>query len=107
MRTRKRVSHEFFLEHVNNFKGAFRKEANMSGKPHRQVFGAVLWATRAIGLILIGLAILGFPQMRYFTGGLATSFGLIMSMALGLVGVVWLFGVEVFLYFFDRYLSRN
>jgi hypothetical protein len=79
----------------------------MSGKPNREVFGVVLWVTRIVGLILIALAILGLPQMRFFTGRLATSFGLIMSLALGLTGVVWLFGVQVFLHFFDRYLSRN
>ncbi len=79
----------------------------MSVKPNRQVFGVILWVTRGMGLILIALAILGLPQMRYLTGRLATSFGLIMSVALGLTGVVWLFGVQVFLHFFDRYLSRN
>ncbi len=79
----------------------------MSVKPNRRVFGAILWVTRGIGLILIALAILGLPQMRYLTGRLATGFGLIMAVALGLTGVVWLFGVQVFLHFFDRYLSRN
>jgi hypothetical protein len=79
----------------------------MSRKPNRQVFGPILWAARAMGLILIALAILGLPPLRYFTGSLATSFGLIMSVALGLAGVAWLFGVQVFLHFFDQYLSRN
>jgi hypothetical protein len=96
-----------FFEFVNLFAGAIQKEKAMSGKPNRQVFGAILWATRAMGVILIALAILGLPQMRYFTGRLATSFGLIMSVALGLAGVLWLFGVQAFLHFFDRYLSRN
>jgi hypothetical protein len=96
-----------FLEVVSVFAGTIQKEVTMSGKPNRQVFGAILWVTRAMGLILIVLAILGLPQMRYFTGSLATSFGLIMSIALGLAGVAWLFGVQVFLHFFDRYLSRN
>ena len=60
----------------------------MSVNPNRQVFGVILWVTRGIGLILIALAILGLPPMRYLTGRLAASFGLIMSVALGLAGVV-------------------
>jgi hypothetical protein len=95
------------LEFVNLLTRTFQKEATMSRKPNRQVFGAILWATRAMGLFLIALAILGLPQLRYFTGSLATSFELIMSVALGLAGVAWLFGVQVFLHFFDQYLSRN
>jgi hypothetical protein len=38
---------------------------------------------------------------------IAASLGLLSSLALGLVGVVWLIGVELFLRFFDQYLSRN
>jgi hypothetical protein len=79
----------------------------MSAKPKREVFGVVLILTRATGLILIALAILGLPQMRFLTGRLASSLGLIMSVALGLTGVVWLVGVQIFLHFFDHYLSRN
>jgi hypothetical protein len=79
----------------------------MSAKPKRQVFGIALRVSRALGLILILIAILGLPQMRFVTGRLAPSFGLIMSVALGLAGVAWLIGVQVFLRFFDRYLSRN
>jgi hypothetical protein len=79
----------------------------MSGKPKRLVFGVALWVARTMGLILIIVAIRGLPQMRFLTGRLAAGFGLIMSLALGLAGVAWLVGVQVFLRFFDRYLSRN
>jgi hypothetical protein len=79
----------------------------MSVKPKRQVFGIVKGVTNAMGLILIALAILGLPEMRFFTGRLAASFDLIMSVALGLAGVAWLLGVQLFVRFFDRYLSRN
>jgi hypothetical protein len=79
----------------------------MPTKPKRQVLGVVLRFTRAIGFLLIFLAILGLPQMRFLTGRLAASFGLIMSFALGLAGLAWLAGVQLFLHFFDRYLSRN
>jgi hypothetical protein len=47
------------------------------------------------------------PQMRFLTGRLAISFGLLSSLVLGLVGIAWLIGVKLFLHFFDRYLSRN
>jgi hypothetical protein len=81
--------------------------AIMSVKPNRQVFGVVLWAARIVGWVVITLAILGLPQMRNLTGRLAPSFGLIMSVTLGLVGAAWLLAVRAFLHFFDRYLSRN
>jgi hypothetical protein len=79
----------------------------MLAKDQRLVFGVVMWVTRTFGWILIALAILGLPQMRFLTGPLAVSFGLLASVALGLAGVAWLVGVELFLRFFDRYLSRN
>ena len=79
----------------------------MSARKERLVFGVVIWVTRTFGCILIVLAILGLPQMRPLTGRLASSFGLITSVALGLAGLVWLVAVQLFLRFFDRYLSRN
>jgi len=79
----------------------------MSDKPNRQVFGVALRISRLFGLILIAIAILGLPQMRFLTGRLASSFQLIMSVALIVAGVAVLIGSQVFLHFFDRYLSRN
>lgn len=79
----------------------------MSATEHRVVFCAALRTARALGWILIALAILGLPQMRFLIGRLAVSFGLVSSIALGLAGVAWLIGVKLFLQFFDRYLSRN
>jgi hypothetical protein len=79
----------------------------MSVKPNRQFFGALLWAARIAGWIVIAVAILGLPQMRNLTGRLAPSLGLIMSVTLALAGAAWLLAVRVFLHFFDRYLSRN
>jgi hypothetical protein len=63
--------------------------------------------TRAFGWLLIVLAILGIPQMKFLIGRLAVSFGLLSSIMLGLAGIAWLVGVKVSLFFFDRYLSRN
>jgi hypothetical protein len=76
-------------------------------KRERIVFSTALRMTRAFGWILIALAILGIPQMQFLIGRLAASFGLISSIMLGLAGIVWLVGVNLFLHFFDRYLSRN
>jgi len=74
---------------------------------HRIVFRAALRIARVFGCILIALAILGMPQMEFLTGRLAVSFGLLSSLLLGVAGIGWLFGVKLFLLFFDRYLSRN
>jgi hypothetical protein len=79
----------------------------MPEKQERIVFSTALRISRAFGLILIVLAILSIPQMRFLLGRLAVSFGLLSSILLGLLGTAWLVGVKVFLQFFDRYLSRN
>jgi hypothetical protein len=79
----------------------------MSASEHRVVFCAALRTARVFGWILIALAILGLPQMRFLIGRLAAGFGLVSSIALGLAGIAWLVGVNLFLRFFDRYLSRN
>lgn len=76
-------------------------------KPNRLVFGVAIGAARTMGLVLIILAILGFPEMRFLTGRLAHSLDVIDSIALGLAGVAWLVGVRLFVRFFDRYLSGN
>jgi hypothetical protein len=79
----------------------------MSAKYERLVFSTALRISNAFGWILIGLAILSVPQMRFLTGRLAMKFGLLSSLVLGFVGIAWLIGVKSFLHFFDRYLSRN
>jgi predicted tellurium resistance membrane protein TerC len=79
----------------------------MSAKQERLVFSTALWVSKTFGWILISLAILGIPQMRFLTGRLAASFGLLSSLVVGLAGIAWLVGVNLFLHFFDRYLSRN
>jgi hypothetical protein len=73
----------------------------------RGVLGIVVAVARAGGLLLIGLAILSLPQMRFLMGRLAGGLGLASSLALLLAGIVWLVGVEVALKFFDQFLSRN
>jgi len=73
----------------------------------RRIMGAWVWAARFFGVGLIALGILGLYPLRFLTGRLAFSFGVISGVALMLVGVAWLVGVRLFLRFFDQYLSRN
>jgi len=62
---------------------------------------------RILGCLLIVLAILGLPQMRFLTGSLEGGFRLLSSLALVFAGIAWLVAVELFLRFFDQFLSRN
>ena len=75
-------------------------------KRGRRAFRSIVCGSRAVGWILIGLAIVSATQ----TGPLSRMIGdvrLVVSLALALLGVVWVIGLELFLRFFDRYLSRN
>ncbi len=73
----------------------------------RTVIGIITLVARSLGWLLVVLAILGLPQMRFLTGGLEGSFRLLSSIGLVFAGVVWLVAIELFLRFFDQYLSRN
>jgi hypothetical protein len=72
----------------------------------RRVLGIIVVAARIVGWLLIALAILSIPAIRSLTGSFATSLGLLSSIVLGLAGVACLVGVELFLRFFDQFLSR-
>ena len=73
----------------------------------RPVIGIFKIVARILGWLLVIFAILGLPQMRFLTGSLEASFRLLSSLALVFAGVAWLVAVELFLRFFDGYLSRN
>lgn len=73
----------------------------------RPVIGVLKLVARILGWLLIVIAILGLPQMRFLTGGLEVGFRLLSSFALVFAGIVWLVAVEIFLWFFDQYMSRN
>ncbi len=47
-----------------------------------------------------------FPQIGAVTH-LGGSVKLLSSLALGLLGIVWIVGLELFLRFFDKFLSHN
>lgn len=74
----------------------------MPDKQQHRALRMIVWVSRAIGWILIALAILNLPQIQ-LAGGLR----LLMSVALGVLGVAWVVGLELFLCFFDKYLLRN
>jgi ABC-type methionine transport system permease subunit len=77
----------------------------MAGGHHR-ILRIAVWIARAIGWVLLLVAILGITQAAF----LPTMLGrlrLLPSIGLALMAVVWIAGLELFLHFFDRYLSRN
>jgi hypothetical protein len=73
----------------------------------RGAIGFIVIVARILGWLLMVLAILGLPQMRFLTGSLEGAFRLLSSFALVFAGIVWLVAIELFLRFFDQYLSRN
>ena len=78
----------------------------MRAKRNQRALRRIVWASRAIGWVVIGLAVLNVPQIGALTG-IGASFRALSSVALVLVGITIIIGVELFLRFFDRYLSRN
>ena len=73
---------------------------------NRRALRVIVWISRTIGWTLVVLAVLSVPRIRALTG-LAGYLRLFSSLALGLLGIAWVVGLELFLHFFDRYLSRN
>lgn len=82
-----------------------RTKFMMVEKQHR-VFRKGVWIGRAIGWMLMLVAVLGIVQAELLPAVIG-EFKLLPSIALGLAAVVWIVGLELFLHFFDRYLSRN
>jgi hypothetical protein len=65
-----------------------------------------VWSGRVVGWALLLVAILGIVQTEVFPGR-AYGFGMLSSVVLGLVACAWVVGLELFLRFFNQYLSRN
>jgi hypothetical protein len=78
----------------------------MTVKHERRAFRIIVWGGRAIGWILIAVAIASTLQIEVLTrmGG---SLKLISSVALAVLGAVWIISLELFLRFFDKFLSSN
>ena len=78
----------------------------MTAKHERRSFRILVWGSRTLGWTLIGLAIINFLLIGAVTR-MEGNVKLLSSLALGLLGIAWIVGLEVFLKFFDRFLSRN
>lgn len=72
---------------------------------HR-IFGLAVWIARSLGWGLLLIAILGVVEAQLLPS-IMGGFELLPSVALGLIAVFWTAGLELFLRFFDRYLSGN
>jgi len=72
----------------------------------RRTFRAAEWTGRVVGWTLIFLAILNIPQVGSIAP-LLSHFRLLTSAALGVAGIAWVIGIELFFGFFNRYLSGN
>jgi hypothetical protein len=77
-----------------------------TNKPDRHALRVLVWAARTGGWILIAMALLNALPIAAIPR-LAGSVKLLSSVALGLVGLAWVAAVELFLTFFNRYLSGN
>jgi hypothetical protein len=75
-------------------------------KRGRRAFRSIVWGSRTVGWMLIALAFISATQTGPFSR-MGRDIRLLASLALALLGVVWVIGLELFLRFFDRYLSRN
>ena len=77
-----------------------------TAKPSHRVLSGIVWLSRAVGWLLVAIAIVNAIQAAGVSGK-AHTLGLLSSGALGLAAIVGLTGLELFLRFFDRFLSRN
>jgi hypothetical protein len=71
-----------------------------------RTFRVPVWIGRAIGWALLLMAILGVVEARLLPE-IMGGYRLLPSLALGVMAVVWIAGLELFLHFFDRHLSGN
>lgn len=79
---------------------------SMTARGQHRIFRVAVWFGRVIGWLLLLVAILGVAWTELLPA-IMGRFTLLPSVALGLVAVIWIAGLELFLRFFDRYLSRN
>lgn len=77
----------------------------MTGRQQR-IFHPAVWVGRAIGWALLVIAVFGVAEARLLPA-IIGNFRLLPSVALGVVAVAWMAGLELFLHFFDHYLSGN
>ena len=78
----------------------------VAARGQQRIFHPAVWVGRAIGWVLLVIAVFGVAEARLLPAVMG-NFNFLPSLALGLVAVVWIAGLELFLHFFDRYLSGN
>lgn len=78
----------------------------LAARRQQRIFHPAVWVGRAIGWALLVIAIFGVAEARLMPA-IMGNVKFLPSLALGLVAVVWIAGLELFLHFFDRYLSGN
>jgi hypothetical protein len=78
----------------------------VAARGQQRIFHPAVWVGRAIGWVLLVIAVFGVAEARLLPA-IMRNFNFLPSLALGLVAVMWIAGLELFLHFFDRYLSRN
>jgi hypothetical protein len=74
----------------------------VAAKCERRAFRTIVWGSRVIGWALIALSIVSFLEISS-----SSRLRLVSSLALGLLAIVWIVSLELFLKFFDKFLSRN
>lgn len=78
----------------------------MAAGGQKRIFHRAVCVGRAVGWVLLIIAVFGIAEARLLPA-IMGNFEFLPSLALGLVAVVWIAGLELFLHFFDRYLSGN
>jgi hypothetical protein len=78
----------------------------MMAQGQYRIFGMAVWIGRSVGWALLLLAILGIAEAQLLPS-IIGGFELLPSLALGLIAVIWIASLELFVHFFDRYLSGN
>ncbi len=78
----------------------------VAAQRQQRIFHPAVWVGRAIGWVLLVSVVFGLAEARLLPA-IMGNFKFLPSLALGLVAMVWIAGLELFLHFFDRYLSGN
>jgi uncharacterized membrane protein len=81
---------------------------NVMPSKRRRMFRVMVWSGRALGWALMLVAIFGVVQAEILPRRIYSfSFSMVSSLGLGLAAGALIIALEVFLRFFDQYLSRN
>jgi hypothetical protein len=79
---------------------------HMMAERQRRTFRVGVWIGRAIGWALLLVAIVGVAVAKLLPS-IIGGFEVVPCLVVGLMAIIWIVGFELFLRFFDRYLSGN